>query len=138
MVKILTLLLISGQISAMTIPLTLGELCTPDNKDFIGYRYKENIPICERNVSVATKNKVCERDGVKDRTNYIVDHFNSLSMGGSNDINNLWCEPKSLNTASKEAELYNQLKNGTKTQKEVLDELYKLKISIIKKLNKGE
>ena len=121
----------------LTIPLTLGDLCTPNNKDFSGYRYKENVPVCERNVSPATKDKVCKRDGVKDRTNYLVDHFFPLSLGGSNSEKNLWCEPKSLNTAPQEYKLYEELKNGTKNQADVLFEIKMLKTKIITDLNRG-
>jgi hypothetical protein len=47
-----------------------------------------------RNVSVSLKNRVYAAYGIKHRTagQYEVDHLVNLSIGGSNDISNLWPE----------------------------------------------
>jgi hypothetical protein len=61
-----------------------------------------------RNVSTKTKAKVYAAYGIskKDRTGYVIDHLVPLELGGSNDVKNLWPEPKTgegTNSASKDA-----------------------------------
>jgi hypothetical protein len=121
----------------MTIPNIKGDLCNTSNPDFKEFRYKEHVPVCNRNVSSATKKKVCDRDGVKDRSNYLVDHFYSLSMGGSNEITNLWCQPRSVNTANMELDLFQNLRDNRMTQEEVLNKLFTTKTKLIERLNSG-
>ena len=137
MVKILfiTLLLPSLVFGKMTIPNNLGDLCSPSDKDFIEYRYKENVPVCERNVSTTTKDKICKRDGVLDRTNYLVNHVVSLFAGGSNSEKNLYCQPKNRNTADKEYILYQKLKSNEMTIEEVRLKLKEINDKLIKELN---
>lgn len=64
---------------------TKEQVCTPG--------YSRSV----RNVSVETKKEVYEEYGIYQRKSgeYQVDHLISLSLGGSNDISNLWPEPKS-------------------------------------------
>lgn len=119
----------------MTIPTNLGDLCTPSNPDFKEFRYKERIPVCNRNVSSATKKFVCNRDGVKDRTNYLVNHYFSLFAGGSNSPTNLYCQPLSRNTANIEYDLFQKLKSDSLTIEEVRDTLIKVNNKLINELN---
>jgi hypothetical protein len=89
-----------------------GSFCTKYNKDFLELRYGEQIAYCMRNVSTKTKNEICKRDGVNDRTHYTVDHIIPLSLGGSNHSSNLWCQRKDLNTSELEYFYYKQVSRG--------------------------
>jgi len=107
-----------------------GHACTIKDKDFDRYRYKEKIPYCRRNVSKKTKDSVCLRDGVKDRSNYTVDHIIPLSIGGSNSNRNLWCQNKKIHSGSVEYQLYRKMEEGTILQKDAIDFIlnYKFKL----------
>ncbi len=97
-------------------PTVPGSYCTSDDPDFDEYRYAEGIAHCRRNVSTNTKNKVCARDGVYDRTNFTVDHCVPLSLGGSNHENNLWCQHRGINSTRREFTAYLNVKNGKWTR----------------------
>lgn len=103
------------------IPNVSGDLCTESNKDFYEFRYKEKIPYCQRNVSSREKRKIYEAYSIplKERKNYTIDHIVCLSIGGSNDSNNLWPESRTLkkHRGSLEYHLYYYLKKGKITQK---------------------
>ncbi len=80
--------------------LTPGALCvTPDE-----IRYPEKINYCERNVSTAKKWAVINRYVKKLnftiseslRTEYKIDHYIPLCMGGANAIENLWPQHSSV------------------------------------------
>lgn len=114
-------------LSYPTIPPVNGDYCTPSDPDFKEYRYIENIAICERNVTTAQKIEICKRDGVVDRTEFTVDHLISLSMGGSNSLENLWCQHKSINFTHEEYLGYIALRDGTQTQAEVVEHILDLK-----------
>lgn len=105
----------------LIIPPFNGEYCSTYNKDFKGYRFKEQIPVCKRNVSTARKNKICKRDGVNDRRDFIVDHIIPLSMGGDNSNQNLWCQHKSINTANAEGYAFRKLDEGKWTAAKARD-----------------
>ena len=118
--------------------ITYGTYCTKDNPDFKEYRYPEKIPYCNRNVDYNTKVKVYESYSIplKDIDQYTIDHLIPLSLGGSNNIHNLWPEHKSLrdsrvNTDGIKYEYlyYEQLKNGQITQKEAINKLLKYKFN---------
>jgi Protein of unknown function (DUF3761) len=73
-----------------------------------------------RKVSTKTKSKVFAEYQIakKDRSKYVVDHLIALELGGSNDIKNLWPEPKKgdRNSVSKDAledQLHSLVCNGT-------------------------
>jgi hypothetical protein len=73
-----------------------------------------------RKVSTKTKSKVFTEYKVskKDRRKYVIDHLIALELGGSNDIRNLWPEPKKgdKNSVSKDAiedQLHGLVCNGT-------------------------
>src|SRR3989339_1022864 len=74
--------------------LSPGKLCTSSDPDFMRY-YDHGlgkVPICDRNVSVQTKYEVLARYGIpgNKRSLYKIDHVIPLSIGGSNDIQNLF------------------------------------------------
>lgn len=93
-----------------------GDLCTKVNPDFFEYRYKEKIPYCKRVVTSKTKRELYERYGVptKCRGGYTIDHIIPLALGGSNDLKNLWPEPKAIKFSREgiEDKLYHLMKSG--------------------------
>lgn len=113
--------------------ITPGHLCSKRDPDFDGYRYKERIPYCERNVSQALKNAVYEAYSVpvNKRQNYTIDHFIPLSIGGSNAFENLWPEHKKLKEKRLFLELdtYLELERGEITQKEAIRRITEAKMN---------
>lgn len=79
--------------------LTPGSLCDrPDS-----YRYPERIPYCEREVHPELKDYIFQyyrnagyRLILKPRSDYKIDHLIPLCAGGSNGINNLWPQHRSI------------------------------------------
>ncbi len=96
---------------------TTGDYCDPRDNHFEGYRYKEKVATCYREVSKERKAHVYEIYGVPERCRrqYTIDHFVPLSMGGSNEKTNLWPEHKDIKATRQNLEqaLYLQLKDGT-------------------------
>lgn len=86
-----------------TIPsqeLTPGSLCQrPDS-----YRYPEHIKYCERDVSSRDKARIIESYDQAlgfnirslNRSDFKIDHYISLCVGGSNKSNNLWPQHRSV------------------------------------------
>jgi hypothetical protein len=79
---------------------TPGETCQrPDT-----FRYPERIPYCNRNVSSSEKNAIINNYdrkfgyevGRMNRSDFKVDHYIPLCMGGSNSDKNLWPQHKSV------------------------------------------
>lgn len=66
----------------VSLPVTAKQVCVP------GYATRV------RNVSEAEKNAVYKEYGIKpDGSRFEVDHLRALTIGGSNDIKNLWPQP---------------------------------------------
>ncbi len=90
--------------------MTPGKLCDSPTE----HRYAEQIAYCERNVSSDTKNAVIadydRKLGYKirsmPRSDFKIDHFIPLSVGGSNDVENLWPQHKSIYAYSDKIESY--------------------------------
>jgi hypothetical protein len=107
--------------------LTPGKLCTPDDPDFVEYRYDAQIPYCQRSVTNAEKAQVAAGYNVDpaDWSQYEFDHLIPLSLGGSDDPSNIW--PQRLDAAREkdklETQLYNQLKNGQITQDDAVQQI---------------
>lgn len=88
--------------------MTPGKLCERGTK-----RYAQQITYCERNVSGGEKNAIIkdydQELGFKiqtmDRGAFKIDHFIPLSIGGSNDVENLWPQHKSVYAYSDRLEL---------------------------------
>ena len=74
--------------------LTPGDYCSESDSDFLYLRYEEQVPFCKRRVNRQLKQRVYEAYDIPSRcrSQYTVDHFIPLSMGGSNSIKNLWPE----------------------------------------------
>lgn len=88
--------------------MTPGKLCEHGKT-----RYAQQITYCERNVSSGEKNAIIadydNQLGFKirsmDRMDFKIDHFIPLSIGGSNDAENLWPQHKSVYAYSDKLEL---------------------------------
>ena len=80
--------------------ITPGVLCASADT----YRYPEHIKYCNRSVSTGTKNAVIETYDQTfsftiesmQRTDFKIDHFIPLCMGGANERGNLWPQHKSV------------------------------------------
>lgn len=112
---------------------TPGSVCTTDHEDFTEYRYAEEIPYCERNVSSGLKNQIYRDYGVPSdcKSEYTIDHFYPLSLGGDNSRENLWPEPKAVKAIRNnlEMKLYKELSKGEITQKAALAQIRKAKLN---------
>lgn len=112
---------------------TTGELCDRGNADFEGYRYKQKIAYCRRNVEPSLKAEIYEEYGVKKsaRINYTIDHFIPLSIGGSNSRVNLWPEHKKIKAlrANLETEVFEAVRDGHMTQEDAVQKIIKAKMN---------
>lgn len=112
---------------------TQGDFCTPQDKDFESYRYKEQIPTCYRVVSRVRKAAVYDLYGVPTacREQYTIDHYVPLSLGGSNQPTNLWPEHKDVKATRQnlEQDLYDRIKAGTISQRQALEVLLHAKMN---------
>ncbi|MCB0394357.1 MAG: HNH endonuclease [Bdellovibrionales bacterium] len=112
---------------------TFGSLCTQNDPDFRGLYYKENIPRCFRSVSSSTKARIYDRYGVppKCRSQYTIDHFVPLSMGGTNHEDNLWPEHKSVKETRMNLELdvYHMLQDGEVNQETAIQMVVEEKVN---------
>lgn len=104
---------------------TPGSLCTSPSS----YRYPENIPYCERNVSRDLKEDVFReyrqlgyRLDPRQRGDYKIDHLIPLCAGGSNREDNLWPQHESVYTITDPMEplACDKLKAGRIKQAEVV------------------
>lgn len=115
--------------------LTPGSLCdTPDQ-----YRYPEKIPYCERDVDSASKDAIFDAyrrylgySLAGARSDYKIDHFIPLCAGGSNYMNNLWPQHKSIFsiTDSLEKTGCEKLSQGLISQKELVNLIIKAKTNL--------
>ncbi len=127
---VVLLSLLSFYANAFEVPLrpdpevTTGDLCTPHDGDFEGFRYKENVPTCYRDVSRERKHEIYETYGVPQRCRkqYTVDHYIPLSLGGSNQPANLWPEHKDIKATRQNLEqsLYTQVRAGLVSQRQAV------------------
>lgn len=82
--------------------ITSGKTCDRPNS----YRYSEKIAYCDRDVSVETKESIINEYDQKygysianmPRSEFKIDHLIPLCAGGSNDVENLWPQHKSVYT----------------------------------------
>lgn len=104
---------------------TPGELCSTHDPDFKEFRYGERIPYCERNVTTQRKKDIYSLYFVPKHlhSNYTIDHYVPLSLGGNNADENLWPEHKKIKELRKtlEWDLYQDLKSGRITQREAIE-----------------
>jgi len=101
--------------------LAQGALCDKKDVDYVGLRYQEKVPYCERNVSTKIKSDIYALYNIpeKCRKYYTVDHIIPLSLGGDNSAENLWPEHKKVKATRPylEQELYDALRRGEIKQK---------------------
>ena len=93
---------------------TSPHYCTTLDKDFKEFRYKDNVPVCRRNVSSGLRQRIYEAYEVprEERKGYTIDHLIPLSLGGSNHAKNLWPQPKDQSTAPIEYQIYLKVSKG--------------------------
>jgi hypothetical protein len=124
---LIKILLFVTPISVERTDITPGCLCTENDPDFDGFRYKEQIAHCQRHVTNRTLKLVRKsyRIDPKDDSKFEYDHLIPLSLGGSNSACNIWPEP--LADAHQkdilEFKMYQLLKNGKITQKDAISQL---------------
>ena len=102
-------------------PTVTGSMCNSRDSDFLEYRYKEQIPVCSRNVTPSRKDKICKRDGIINRKEFTVDHMIPLFAGGSNHDDNLWCQHKSISSADYEYSIFLKLRDNEIDQITAID-----------------
>lgn len=137
---VLAYALVSVSLTAYSYPLvpypdfTNGQLCYAGNPDFVGYRYAEKIPYCERNVPSMQKERIYNlyRIPKECRSRFTVDHFIPLSIGGDNSDDNLWPEHKLVKATRPDLEqqLYAAISKGQITQKRAIELIVKEKTTV--------
>jgi hypothetical protein len=104
-----------------------GHFCTTKDSHFKEYRYSEKIAYCRRSVSKGKKNYVYEVYGIpkKCRGSYTIDHIIPLSLGGSNQVENLWPEHRNVKKTRQnlEFELYVAVRDSEMLRDEAVAEL---------------
>lgn len=112
---------------------TPGATCShPDS-----HRYPENIPYCTRNVSSGTKNAIIRNYDVQfnytigqmPRSQFKIDHYIPLCMGGANEVKNLWPQHMSVYmvTDSLEQKLCQLMSMGKLPQAEAITMIKRVK-----------
>lgn len=113
--------------------MTPGDLCSKNDPDFDGYRYRERIPHCDRDVSRSLKNHIYKQYGIPSRCRhrYTVDHFYPLSIGGNNSSKNLWPEHRFVKRLRMDLEqdVFDQVREGRISQAEALEIIYEEKMN---------
>lgn len=118
--------------------MTPGDLCA----DSPVRRYPENIVYCERNVDTQLKNQIIkmydENFGYSirqmNRGDFKIDHFIPLSIGGSNTIENLWPQHKSVYGVTDDLEqaLFDKISQGRIKQAEAIRVIREGKLNLEK------
>ena len=101
--------------------LTPGEICTPNNPDFVGYRYAAHVAYCRRNVTQEMKLQIAQEYGgipQSEWPNYEFDHLIPLNAGGDSSITNLWPQPiaEAHQKDQIEQQVFDGLSSGKLTQ----------------------
>ncbi len=107
--------------------MTPGALCThPDS-----YRYDERIAYCERDVDTDLKKDIIEaydrefgyHIGAMPRSQFKIDHYIPLCMGGANDRSNLWPQHQSVYqiTDQLEQQLCEKMAQGKMLQAQAIE-----------------
>lgn len=109
--------------------LTPGDLCSEPES----YRYAEKIPYCDRKVNAKIKNEVIRnydqllhfKITSMPRSDFKIDHYIPLCMGGSNSPLNLWPQHKSLYSVTDNLEkvLCEKMAEGLMTQAEAVQHI---------------
>ena len=115
---------------------TPGETCQKADS----FRYPEKIPYCTRDVSSSEKNAIIRnydetfgyRVAKMNRSDFKVDHYIPLCMGGSNSSKNLWPQHKSVyvKTDPLEQKLCELMAAGKLLQKEAIEKMQLAKTNL--------
>lgn len=118
--------------------MTPGALCTNSNT----YRYAEHIKYCDRSVGGSLKNQIIRDYDSKlgfsiqkmPRNDFKIDHFIPLSIGGANDVTNLWPQHKSVYQHSDplESDVSVLMVNGRIKQAEAIRVIRECKLNLTK------
>lgn len=105
-------------------------------------RYDQKITYCDRNVSSHTKQEIIaqydEEFGFEirqlPRGDFKIDHFIPLSIGGSNDISNLWPQHKTVYTITDpiESHVANLIAAGKISQADAIQAVKDCKLNLPK------
>ncbi len=116
--------------------MTPGKLCDAPTE----LRYAEQIAYCERDVSSDTKNAVIAEYDKKlgyqirtmPRSDFKIDHLIPLSVGGSNQVENLWPQHKSIYAYSDKIESYvsELMRSGKLKQSEAISAVVNCKLEL--------
>lgn len=116
--------------------ITPGSLCQNSSTR----RYPEHIVYCERNVSSGTKNALYkmydEKFGYQtrqmNRSEFKIDHFIPLSIGGSNGTDNLWPQHKTVYQITDPLEqlLFDKIQEGRIKQDEAVRVIREAKLNL--------
>jgi hypothetical protein len=116
--------------------LTPGSLCEHPNK----IRYPEKIPYCSRDVDRSVKLEVMAEYDQKlgyrvtsmNRSDFKIDHYIPLCMGGSNEPTNLWPQHKSIfdQTDKLEAEACIKMAQGKLLQAKAVELMREAKANL--------
>jgi hypothetical protein len=115
---------------------TPGALCTNSTT----YRYPEHIKYCARDVSSSLKNQIIAEYDKEfgftirqmNRGDFKIDHFIPLSIGGANDIKNLWPQHKSVYAYSDplESDVANLISQAKITQAKAIEVIKECKLNL--------
>lgn len=118
--------------------MTPGSLC--ENSPV--RRYPENIVYCERNVDTHLKKEIIKMYDEKfgysirqmSRGDFKIDHFIPLSIGGSNSIENLWPQHKSVYVVTDDLEhlLFDKISTGKIKQDDAIRVIREGKLDLSK------
>jgi len=142
LIALTTSMSFSGQVGNNKFPdgpnpqMTPGALC----QNSTTYRYPEHIKYCARDVSSSTKNQIIARYDKElgfnvaqmNRGDFKIDHFIPLSIGGANEVTNLWPQHKSIYAFSDplESDLSNLISAAKITQAEAIRVMKECKLNL--------
>lgn len=116
--------------------ITPGSLCTGSSKR----RYQEQITVCERDVSTSLKRDIIRQYDDElgfsihemDRMEFKIDHFIPLSVGGSNNRDNLWPQHRTVYelTDPIETVLHIKMEQSRITQEEAIRVIREAKLNL--------
>jgi hypothetical protein len=113
--------------------MTTGSVCNESDPDFERRRYEERIPYCKRNVSGGLKKQIYRKYQVPAhcQSEYTIDHFIPLAIGGTNRADNLWPEHKSIKALRQdlEWELYKKMDQGKISQQNAIQIIVQSKLN---------
>lgn len=110
---------------------TYPDFCTIKSTEYKEVRYQSRVAICGREVTTSRKNKVYDLYKIpkENRSEYTIDHLVPLFLGGSNTVENLWPQHKSISTVVIEKQVYDDLKAERITYQEALNIILRAKFN---------